>query len=91
MNRNERPIHLPRTPFSDLKNRIWWDGRLVPDFENFNFLHLEILRTREKRLPVQSGVVGVTFAKDGCVTASVCVAVTGNTNVTIEWTQFGIT
>jgi hypothetical protein len=32
----------------------------VGDFEYFNFLHFEILRTREKSLPVQSGVVGVT-------------------------------
>jgi hypothetical protein len=43
---------------------------------------LEKLRTREKRFPVQSGVVGVNIAKAISVTALVCVAVIGNTNVT---------
>jgi hypothetical protein len=54
---------------------------LVCDFEHFNFLHLEILRTREKRLPVQSGVVGVTAAKIARATVSACIAVIVNTNV----------
>jgi hypothetical protein len=36
---------------------------LVLDLEYFDFLDLEIHRTREKRLSVQSGVVGVTVAK----------------------------
>jgi hypothetical protein len=48
-------------------------GRLVRDFENFNFLHLEIPRTREKHCPVQSGVVRVTVSKSVSVTARVCV------------------
>jgi hypothetical protein len=44
-------------------NRIWRKGDLVRDFEDFNFLHFEMLRTREKRVLVQSDVVGVTLAK----------------------------
>jgi hypothetical protein len=66
-------------------------GDLVRDFENFNLLHLEILRTREKRRPVQSGVVRVNDAKVLSATVSACVAVIGNTNVTKVWTPIGIT
>jgi hypothetical protein len=42
---------------------IWLKGGLVRGFENFSFLHLETLRTREKRVQVQSGVVDVTVLK----------------------------
>jgi hypothetical protein len=56
---------------------------------------LEIPRTREKRvltwISVQSGVVGVTVAKEFSVTVGVLVAVIGNTNVTKVWTPVGIT
>jgi hypothetical protein len=47
---------------------------LVGDFEYFNFLHFECPRTREKRFPVQSGVVGVTGAEAGSVTVGATVA-----------------
>jgi hypothetical protein len=50
---------------------IWRKGDLFRDFENFSFLHLELLRTREKRVPVQSGVVGVNQAKVVSVTVGV--------------------
>jgi hypothetical protein len=70
---------------------IWQKGGFVRDFENFNFLHLEMRRTREKRFPVQSGVVGVVLAKAVSVTIGGCAAVIPNTNVTKVWTAFGIT
>jgi hypothetical protein len=60
---------------------IWRKGALVRDFENFNFLGSETLRTGEKRVPAQSGVVGVPFAKVESVTVAVCAAAIGNTNV----------
>jgi hypothetical protein len=41
-----------------------------------------MLRTREKRFPVQSGVVGVTLAKRVSEILAVCVAVAENNNVT---------
>jgi hypothetical protein len=69
---------------------IWRKRGLVRDFENFNFLHLEIRRTREKRFPVESGVVGVTAAKLS-PTVGVCAAVIVNTNVTKVWTAVGMT
>jgi hypothetical protein len=64
---------------------------LPSDFEDLDFLDLEILRTRENDLPVQSGVVGVKVAKGS--ETEVCVGVIGNTNATIpkDWTLFGIT
>jgi hypothetical protein len=61
--------------------KIWQKGGLLCDFENFNFLHLEIQRTHEKPEPVHSGVVGVTVAKAGSVIVGVCAAVIGNTNI----------
>jgi hypothetical protein len=60
---------------------IWRKCGLLRDFEHFNFLDLEKLRTREKRCPVQSGVVGVTVAKAVSETLAVCVAVVVNINV----------
>jgi hypothetical protein len=51
-----------------------WKRCLVCDFEDFDFFDLEMHRTGEKRLPVQSGVVGVTHTKDVSVTLGVCVA-----------------
>jgi hypothetical protein len=64
------------------------EGCLVGDFENFNFLHLEIHRTREQCVPAQSCVVGVTVIVAIKVgeTVGVCVAVIANTNVTKVWT-----
>jgi hypothetical protein len=53
---------------------------LFCDLEDFDFLHLELARTGENRLPVQSGVVGVSVAK-GSPTAGGCVAVIENANV----------
>jgi hypothetical protein len=67
-----------------------WKGCLVHDLENFDFFNLEIARTRENRLPAQSGVVGVSVAK-GSVTADVCVAVIGNNHATKVWTASGTT
>jgi hypothetical protein len=72
-------------------NTIWRKGDLVRDFENFNFLHLKIPRTREKRFPAQSGVVGVSLAKVISETVGVCVAVIGNNNVKKAWTVVGTT
>jgi hypothetical protein len=40
-----------------------WEGGFVRDFENFTFLHVEMRQLREKRVPIQSGVVGGTIAK----------------------------
>jgi hypothetical protein len=52
---------------------------------------LELWRTREKRVPIQSGVVGLTAAKLS-PTVAVCVAVIGNMNVIKAWTAvFGQT
>jgi hypothetical protein len=62
------------------------------DFEDFNFLHLETQRTREKRFPVQSGVVSVTAAKRLSEIVGVCVAAIVNSNVITKlWTESGIT
>jgi hypothetical protein len=47
----------------------------------FNVLHVAILRTCEKRVPVQSSIVCVIAAKGASETFAVCVAVIGNTNV----------
>jgi hypothetical protein len=66
-------------------------GRLVRDFENFNFRHLEIPRTREKRFSVQSGVIRVTVATAVSVTARVCVAFIANSTVIKVWTAVGVT
>jgi hypothetical protein len=52
------------------------------DFEDFDFFDLEIRRTREKCLPIQSGVVGVIVAKEPSETIGVCVAVILNCNAT---------
>jgi hypothetical protein len=41
----------------------WRKGGLFRDFEDLDFLHLETERARQKRFPVQSGVVRVTLAK----------------------------
>jgi hypothetical protein len=57
-----------------------WRSCLFCDFEDGDFLHAETIRTRENRLPVQSGVVGVSVAKES-VTVGFCVAVLENTNV----------
>jgi hypothetical protein len=54
-----------------------WKSCLFCDLEDFDFLHLEIGRTGENRLPVQSSVVGVGDAK-GSATVGVCVAVLEN-------------
>jgi hypothetical protein len=40
-----------------------WKSCLFCDLKDFDFLHLEIVRTRENRAPAQSGVVGVNVAK----------------------------
>jgi hypothetical protein len=62
-----------------------WRICLFCDLEDFDFLHLEFVRTRENRVPVQSGVVGVNVVK-GSATAGVCVAIIGNMNVpSSEW------
>jgi hypothetical protein len=66
-------------------------GCLVRDFENFNFLRLEIPRTRENRFPVQSGVVRVTVAKAVNGTARVCVAFIANSNDITVWTAVAVT
>jgi hypothetical protein len=64
---------------------------LVCHFENFNFLHLEIPVTREKRVPGQSGVVGVIHAK-ASATVGVCVAFILNSKTTSkEWAPVGFT
>jgi hypothetical protein len=68
-----------------------WKRGLVCDFENFNFLHLEIRRTREKHSPVQSGVVRVNGAKAESPTVRVCIAVIANTNVMKVGGPFGPT
>jgi heme exporter protein D len=53
---------------------------------------LELGRTREKCVPSQSGVVGVTFAKVLSVTVGVCIAVSFNTETARKvWTAAGIT
>jgi hypothetical protein len=61
-------------------NRICVKICLLCDVENFNFFHLEILRTRENDVIVQSGVVGVSAAK-GSETVGVYVAVIVNINI----------
>jgi hypothetical protein len=61
---------------------IWWNDSSVRDFETFNFLHFETLRTREKCSPVPSDVVDVTRVKAVDRKVAVCVTVIGNTNVT---------
>jgi hypothetical protein len=53
---------LSKSGFPGEANKIW-NGRLVRDLEDFDFLHGEIPRTREKSFPVQSGVVPVRRAK----------------------------
>jgi hypothetical protein len=63
---------------------------LVGDFEHFNFLPLEFSPTREKHLPVQSGVVGVTATKVHSVT-KVFVALIRNSDVIKPWTPAGMT
>jgi hypothetical protein len=50
-----------------------WKSCLFYDFEDFDFLHLEMERTREKPLLAQCGVVDVSGAK---------VSVIGNIHVT---------
>jgi hypothetical protein len=67
-----------------------WKGGLVCDLEDFDFLHCEIVRTRENSHAVQVGVVRVRVVKR-TVTVGVCVAVIGNTNVTKAWTPLGAT
>jgi hypothetical protein len=52
---------------------------------------LEILRTREKRLPDLSGVVGVIVVKVASEAVGACVAVIVNPNVPKDWTFLGIT
>jgi hypothetical protein len=53
---------------------------------------LEIVPTRENEIRVQSGVGGVRV-DEASATVGVCVAVIGNTHVTIpkDWTASGIT
>jgi hypothetical protein len=50
-----------------------------------------MLPTREKRLPVQSGAVGITVAKAASGTGDICVAVIANPNVPKVWTADGNT
>jgi hypothetical protein len=49
---------------------------------------LEKQRTRENRVPVQFGVVGVTVANVS-PTVGVCVAVIVNTNASQSWASMG--
>jgi hypothetical protein len=58
---------------------------LVRHLEDFDFPHLEILRTREDDVAVQSGVVGVRDAK-ASATGGICAAVIVNKHVTNSWT-----
>jgi hypothetical protein len=58
------------------------DDCLIGECKDFDFLHLVTAQTREKCLPVQSGVVGVTVAKIASATNDVCVEVFCNINVT---------
>jgi hypothetical protein len=48
---------------------------LGADFEHLNFLRLELLRTREKRMAFQSGVLGVMLANAVTATSEVCTAI----------------
>jgi hypothetical protein len=74
------------------KSKIYIKTCSVCNLEDFNFFDLEIQRTWENEIVVQSGVVGVTDAK-GSETVGVCVAVMGNINVTTTkaWTPSGLT
>jgi hypothetical protein len=71
---------LLRTPFADFQKPGFGGGPFVSDFENFNFFHLEIFRIREKRLPIQSGVVDITPIIPSAI-VGVCVAVMGSAEV----------
>jgi hypothetical protein len=63
-------------------SRIWREYSSGDDFEHLNFLHLELLRTREKRVLVESSVFGVMHVKVVSLIVVVCVAVITNTNIT---------
>jgi hypothetical protein len=58
----------------------------VGDFEQFNLLHVESRRTGAKRLPVASGVTGITGAKAVSGTGNVCAAVLIDANARKDWT-----
>jgi hypothetical protein len=67
-----------------------WKGCLVHDLEDFDFLHSEPLRIREKSCPGQAGVVRVREAKISG-TVGISVAVPGNPDVIKGWTPRGMT
>jgi hypothetical protein len=62
--------------FPQQASRIW-NGGLVRDLENFNFLHYEIQHTCENSFLVRAGVVLGIVAKE-TATAGVFVAVIVN-------------
>jgi hypothetical protein len=55
--------------------------RSLHDFEHFDFLHLETIRTREKRVSGQSSVIYVFGTKGSGVTLGAHVALIQNSNV----------
>jgi hypothetical protein len=81
---------LLRTPFTDFQKSGFDGGPFFRDFENFNFFHLEILGTREKHLPVQSGDARITPAKPSAI-VNACVAVMGSAEAMKVCAHVGIT
>jgi hypothetical protein len=59
-------------------------------FEDFNFLHWEILRTREDSRPVIFGVICVVNSQ-GSLIVLMCIAFVVNNDITKVWTQTGMT
>jgi hypothetical protein len=73
------------------RTEFGWMCCLSSDLEDLDFFDLEILRTRENDVSVQSGLVDVRDAKVSFI-AGVPVAIIANNHVTSkDWTPFGIT
>jgi hypothetical protein len=92
-NKSAYRVALINEPFARLHCRNLEERDVGSDFEHFNVLHFEVLRTREKCHPAQFSivVVAVTGSIKIGITAAICVAVVGNGKVIEVWTTFGIT
>jgi hypothetical protein len=74
-----------------VKLEVFLHTRLYRCLESEDCLHLEMWRPREKRVPIQSGVVGVTAAKEENATLAVCVELIEHPNVTKVRAPVGVT
>jgi hypothetical protein len=63
------------------KSAGFGESYLVNDFESLNFPHSETPRTDDKRAPGQSGIIGVTVAKQGSGTIGMCIPIIVNMNI----------